>query len=140
MVLPDTAGIQKDLHQFAKNFNYTLVIFYDPSCEHCKVELPKMDSTIAILEQQLLVKIGKYAICNAPGASKKEWSDFINDHHLALNYTHVQLGNDLPIRKAYDAFSNPLFYLIDRDGILLAKKTSSSNLRKELIKAFEHFK
>ncbi len=140
VILPDTAGIQKDLHQFAKNFNYTLIVFYDPSCDHCKAELPKMDSTIAVLEQQLLVKIGKYAICNAPGASKKEWFDFINDYHLVKSYAHVQLGNDLPIRKAYDAFSNPLFYLVDRDGILLAKKTSPSNLRKELIKAFEHFK
>jgi hypothetical protein len=44
------------------------------------------------------------------------------------------------VRKAYDAFTNPLFYLIDRDAILLAKKTSPNNLRKELVKAFENFK
>jgi hypothetical protein len=140
IAMPDTADVKRDLHQFAKNYNYTVVIFFDPNCDHCKTEVPKMDSTINVLEQQLLVKIGKFAICNAPGSSKNDWIDFINKYHLVNNYTHVLLGNDLPIRNAYDAFSNPLFYLIDRDAILLAKKTSPSNLRKELVKAFEHFK
>ena len=140
IVLNDTSGKPQDLRLFAKNYNYTLIIFYDPSCEHCKVEVPKMDSTIAVLEQQLLVKIGKYAICNAFNITKNEWINFIQEHHLDLNYIHVTLGNDMPIRKAYDAFTNPLFYLVDRDGLLLAKKTSSKNLRKELINAFQHFK
>jgi hypothetical protein len=140
VVMPDTADVKRDLHQFAKNYNYTVVIFFDPNCDHCKTEVPKMDSTINILEQQLLVKIGKFAICNAPGSSKNDWIDFINKYHLVNNYTHVLLGNDLPVRKVYDAFTNPLFYLIDRDAILLAKKTSPNNLRKELVKAFENFK
>lgn len=140
LILPDTTGTNQSLNVFAKNYNYTILIFFDPSCEHCKVELPKMDSTIALLESQLLVKIGKYAVCNAPAASKQEWIRFINDYHLTKSYTHVQLGNDLTIRKTYDAFSNPLFYLLDRDAILLAKKISPSNLRKELLAAFQNFK
>lgn len=140
IAMPDTADVKRDLHLFAKNYNYTVVIFFDPNCDHCKTEVPKMDSTINVLEQQLLVKIGKFAICNAPGSSKNDWIDFINKYHLVNNYTHVLLGNDLLVRKAYDAFTNPLFYLIDRDAILLAKKTSPNNLRKELVKAFENFK
>ena len=140
IILPDSAGSNQNLHQFAKKFNYTVIIFFDPNCDHCKTEVPKMDSTITLLEQQLLVKIGKYAICNASASSKKEWIDFINIYKLSNNYSHVQIGNDLPIRKAYDAFSNPLFYLIDRDGILLAKKISPNNLRKELVQAFQNFK
>lgn len=140
LILPDTTGTNQSLKDIAKNYNYTILIFFDPSCEHCKVELPKMDSIIALLESQLLVKIGKYAVCNAPGASKQEWVGFINEHHLFKSYTHVQLGNDPGIRKTYDAFSNPLFYLFDRDAILLAKKISPSNLRKELLAAFQNFK
>lgn len=140
IILPDTSGKQQNLHEFASHYNYTVVTFFDPSCEHCKVEVPKMDSTIALLEQQLLVKIGKYAVCNAPGASPKEWTDFILTHKLNMDYAHVQLGNDLAIRKAYDAFSNPLFYLIDKEGILLAKKISPATLRKELVQAFQNFK
>ena len=140
MQLKDTSGVLKDLHVFAKDYNYTLIIFYDPTCEHCKVEVPKMDSVIKLLEQQLLIKIGKYAVCNETNMPRNSWVDFINSYHLKDNYAHVSLNNDMEIRKSYNAFSNPLFYLIDKDGILLAKKISVSTLRKELIKAFQHFK
>lgn len=140
MFLPDSTGLNQNLHLFAKKFNYTVIVFFDPNCDHCKTEVPKMDSTIALLEQQLLVKIGKYAVCNAPASSKNDWIDFVNQYKLAKNYCHVLLGNDLPIRKAYDAFSNPLFYLLDRDAILLAKKISPTNLRKELLAAFQNYK
>lgn len=138
--LPDTLGVKQDLHLFAKKYNYTLIIFYDPNCEHCKVEIPKMDSVINVLEQQLLIKIGKYAICNEPNIPKTEWAGFINKYKLIRDYSHVLLGNDLNIRKAYDAFSNPLFYLIDKDALLLSKKLSTNTLRKELLKAFQNYK
>ena len=140
MLLPDTTGVTKDLHVFAKNNNYTVIIFYDPNCEHCKVEVPKMDSIIKVLELQLLVKIGKYAICNEPNISKEVWAHFINTYHLNNNYVHVNLGSNMEIRKSYDAFSNPLFFLIDRDAILLAKKIGVNTLRKELLQAFQHYK
>lgn len=140
MILPDTLGVKQDLHLFASKYNYTVVIFYDPNCEHCKVEVPKMDSVINLLEQQLLVKIGKYAVCNEPNISKNDWSNFINTYHLNKDYTHVKLGNDLNIRKAYDAFTNPLFYLVDKEGILIAKKLSTNTLRRELLNGFQNFK
>jgi hypothetical protein len=140
MLLLDTAGVTQNLHSFAKNNNYTVIIFYDPNCEHCKVEVPKMDSIIQVLEQQLLVKIGKYAICNEPKIAKADWGNFIKTNHLTNNYVHVNLGLNMDIRKSYDAFSNPLFFLIDRDAILLAKKLGVNTLRKELIKAFQHYK
>jgi hypothetical protein len=80
MLLPDSAGSNQNLHQFAKKFNYTVIVFFDPNCDHCKTEVPKMDSTIVLLEKQLLVKIGKYAVCNAPASSKNDWIDFINKY------------------------------------------------------------
>jgi len=138
--LHDTLDVSQDLHLFAKNYNYTIVIFYDPNCEHCKVEVPKMDSVINLLEKQLLVKIGKYAICNTPSIVKSEWEGFVSQFSLNKDYVHVALGNDYNTRKAYDAFTNPLFYLIDKEGILLAKKISTNTLRKELVQAFQNYK
>ena len=140
IVLSDTSDNKQNLHLFAQQYNYTAVIFYDPNCDHCKVEVPRMDSIINILEQQLLVKIGKFAICNVPNSSKLDWVGFVNKYHLSKNYAHVVLEKDVNIRKAYDAFTNPLFYLIDKDGLLLAKKISTNTLRKELVAAFQQFK
>lgn len=132
VILEDTLGVKKDLHAFAKNYNYTVLIFFDPNCEHCKVEVPKMDSTIQVLEKELMVTIGKFAVCNEPNMPLKSWKEFIELHHLNLNYEHVIMNNDIEIRKAFDAFSNPLFFLIDKEGILLAKKISPNTLKREL--------
>ncbi len=141
--LEDTTGSKISLHTIAKKYNYTALIFFDPNCEHCKVELPKMDSVIKVLERELLIKIGKYAVCNEPNIEKAVWKEFILKHQLADEYAHVIMsGNDenLALRRAYDAFTNPLFYLIDKDGILLAKKLSTNTLKKILIQSFRNFK
>ena len=140
VILEDTLGVKKDLNAFAKNYNYTVLIFFDPNCEHCKVEVPKMDSTIKLLENELMVRIGKFAVCNEPNMPLKSWKEFIELHHLNLNYEHVIMNNDIEIRKAFDAFSNPLFFLIDKEGILLAKKISPNTLKRELLQSFKNFK
>lgn len=143
LILEDTSGIKSSLLNIAKQFNYTVLIFFDPNCEHCKVELPKMDSTIKVLERELLIKIGKYAVCNEPNIDKDFWKEFILSNKLDYQYTHVIMSSNnenLELRKAYDAFTNPLFYLLDKDGILIAKKLSTNTLRKILIQSFRNFK
>ena len=140
MLLPDSAGSNQNLHQFAKKFNYTVIVFFDPNCDHCKTEVPKMDSTIQVLEKELMVTIGKFAVCNEPNMPLKQWKDFIKIHALNLNYEHVIINNDIELRKAFDAFSNPLFFLIDKEGILLAKKISPNTLKRELLQSFKNFK
>lgn len=140
VILEDTLGVKKDLYAFAKNYNYTVLIFFDPNCEHCKVEVPKMDSTIKSLENELMVRIGKFAVCNEPNMPFKSWKEFIEFYHLNINYEHVMMNNDIEIRKAFDAFSNPLFFLIDKEGILLAKKISPNTLKRELVQSFKNFK
>jgi hypothetical protein len=138
--LKDSSGNDQQLFDFSKKFDFTLITFFDPSCEHCKVELPKMDSTIAVLEHQLVINIGKYTICNDMVTQPEIWKKFINENHLDHNYVHVSLGNNNEIRKAYDAYTNPLFYLIDKDGKFISKKLSINNLRKILTNYIQNVK
>jgi hypothetical protein len=133
MVLKDTAGVEKNLHEFAKQFDYTLITFFDPTCDHCKVELPKMDSIIHILENQLVLKIGKYSVCNELILQSEVWKSFINTHHLSKNYAHVHLGQNNDLRKSYDAFTNPLFYLINKEGKFVGKKISVNTLKNIIV-------
>lgn len=133
IILKDTLGVEQNLHEFAKLHDLTLITFFDPTCEHCKVELPKMDSTIKVLENQFVKNIGKFTICNDMGTQPEIWKTFIKDNHLDNNYIHVSLGNNNEIRKAYDAYTNPLFYLIDSNGRLIGKKISINTLKKILI-------
>lgn len=138
--LKDSLGVNQNLHDFAKLHDLTLITFFDPTCEHCKVELPKMDSMLNLLEQQLVLHIGKFTICNDMGNQPEVWKSFILEHKLSHNYLHVSLGNNYEIRKAYDAFTNPLFYLIDKEGRFIGKKISVNTIRKILINYLQRIK
>ena len=133
ILLPDTVGIVKNLHTISKEYDYTVIVFYDPLCEHCKVEVPKMDSSIHLLAKQLNKRIGVYAICNTPEISNIEWKKFIYDYQLINQYTHVKMSSNSLIRNAYDAYSNPVFFLIDGQSKMIAKKISPSTLRRILV-------
>ena len=129
MILKDTTGQVQNLQEFASQNKFTLIIFYDPTCEHCKVELPKMDSTINLLENTYNIKVGRYAVCNEPSLPASIWKDFIVKYNLNKNYINVNLANNMDLRKSYDAFTNPIFYLVNNKGILLGKKLSPQTVR-----------
>jgi thiol-disulfide isomerase/thioredoxin len=133
IILKDTNGISQNLHNFAKLNDYTLIIFFDPNCEHCKVDVPKMDSVVKLFEYQFVKKIGKYAICNEQITQPEIWKNFINNYHLINNYIHVTIGENNDVRKAYDAYSNPIFYLIDKDGRFISKKLGINSFRSILL-------
>jgi hypothetical protein len=133
IILKDTAGVDQNLHEFSKQHDLTLITFFDPTCDHCKVELPKMDSTIKVLERQFVQNIGKFTVCNDMGTAPEIWKAFIKEHQLDYNYVHVSLGTNNDIRKAYDAYTNPLFYLINKEGKFVSKKLSVNTLRKILV-------
>ena len=133
MILKDTGNKEQNLHQFAKQFKFTVIMFYDPTCEHCKVEVPKMDSVLNLLDAKYNIKIGRYAVCNEPSMPLPVWHDFIKTYNLSTNYVHVNLGTNLPLRKSYDAFTNPIFYLIDNNKILMGKKVSPQTVRNMIL-------
>jgi len=133
MILKDTGNKEQNLHEFAKQFSFTVIIFYDPNCEHCKVEVPKMDSVLNFIQAKYNIKIGRYAVCNEPNLPLTVWKDFIKTYRLTNNYVHVNLGANLPLRKSYDAFTNPIFYLIDKNGILIGKKLSPQTVRNMIL-------
>ena len=130
IVLKDTSGATQDLHKFASENDYTLLMFYAPTCDHCQKEVPEIDSTAAVIERIMNIKIGRFAVCNEPGLPKRTWTDFISRYKLTKNAIHVDLPANSTIRSTYDAFSNPTFYLINRRAEVVVKKTSPLTLRK----------
>jgi hypothetical protein len=97
------------------------------------VEVPKMDSVLNLLDAKYNIKIGRYAVCNEPSMPLPVWQDFIKTYNLSTNYVHVNLGTNLPLRKSYDAFTNPIFYLIDNNKILMGKKVSPQTVRNMIL-------
>lgn len=129
IILKDTLDKEQDLHALAKGFDYTVILFYAPTCEHCKVEIPLMDSTMNLLEKRYNIRIGRFAICNETEIPTSIWKQFITEHKLNNNYIHVQITDDHTARNDYDAYANPTSFLIGKNGEMLARKIGPVSLR-----------
>lgn len=125
--LPDSTGEIKSLYELKAD--YTVVVFWDPTCGHCKDVLPKLDSFYRAKWKAAGLKI--FAIAKETDGSKKDWLGFINEHRLT-DWTHVyyskaddkaRINNDIPgYSQLYDVLTFPTLYLLDKDKHIVAKK------------------
>jgi thiol-disulfide isomerase/thioredoxin len=127
--LPDTAG--KMISLYSQTANYTIVCFWDPTCGHCKEVVPKLDSFYRAKWKAAGLKI--YAVARETDGTKKDWFNFINEHHLqewanvyyskADDKARVDAG--IPsYSQLYDVLTFPTLYLLDKDKRIVAKKLS----------------
>lgn len=130
IILQDTSGHVQTLYNHLANYDYSVISFFDPTCEHCKYQIPQMDSTVSLIRKQTGLKILNFTICNTSESMKEEWKKFIVEKKLTGDYVHVLLGEESQIRNAYAAYSNPMFYLCNKKGKLLLKKTNFSEIKK----------
>jgi len=110
---------------------YTFIAFWDPTCSHCKVEIPKLDSFYKASWKNLNVKI--FSV-NTNFKELGAWKNFIQENHLE-DWTHayqteedlykeIKAGLPTTIRQQYDVFKTPTFYLLDVNKRILAKNLS----------------
>lgn len=133
----DTAAKPVQLHSI--NSPYTLVVFWDPTCGHCKEEIPRIDSLYKASWKNLGVAI--FAV-NMDEAVNEQWKSFINEHHLsdwhhayqptAVRKQEAQKG--IPnFRQLYDVFQTPTLYLLDEQKRIIAKKLSLEQFHQVLL-------
>lgn len=135
--LPDSTGKTKNLYNVIEPF--TVVIFWDPTCGHCKETLPRIDSIYRAKWQAMHVKI--YAVAKETDGSKKDWLSFIGGHQLT-GWDHVyyskeaneaRVKNNIPsYYQLYDVQVVPTLYLLDKDKLILAKKIPFEQIDKVL--------
>jgi thiol-disulfide isomerase/thioredoxin len=107
---------------------YTLVVFWDPDCGHCKETVPRIDSIYRAKWKALGMKI--YAV-NIDEATMKAWDEFITKHSLQ-EWTHVyepkaqrekeNAEGKMNFRQAYDVYKTPTIYLLDEQKRIIAKQ------------------
>jgi thiol-disulfide isomerase/thioredoxin len=127
--LPDSTGKSISLYGLKKE--YTLVIFWDPLCGHCKETLPKIDSVYQLRWKSQ--GLGVYAVAKENEGTRKDWLSFIRDKNLG-HWSHVyyskeaekeRVSNNVPgYSQLYDVQSFPTLYLLDKDKRIVAKKLS----------------
>ena len=127
----DTTGKKTNLYDVKST--YTVVCFWDPTCSHCQVEVPKLDSFYHAKWKALGVRI--YGVMTDGG--KDKWLTFIKEHNLK-DWIHVYQTKEMKdaeikasqpgFRQLYDVYQTPMLYLLDADKKILAKKLSYEQL------------
>ena len=110
---------------------YTFIALWDPTCSHCKVEIPKLDS---IYKASWIKHDIKVIAVNTNAKEMTLWKEFIKDNKLDQWINAYQTDEDLnkeitegkptTIRQLYDVFKTPTFYLLDKDKKIVAKNLS----------------
>src|SRR5215204_285333 len=121
----DTSG--KSIPLYNIRSDYTVVVFWDPGCSHCKEVVPKVDSIYKAKWKNQGVVV--YAVKTE--GTREDWVKFINEHKLT-GWLHVY---QLPEKQAaesaagrpgyrqlYDVYQTPILYLLDKDKRIIAKK------------------
>ncbi len=104
--------------------NYTILVFYSPSCGHCQHELPALDS---LYESTLKAK-GVKVFTVATEGEQKAITDFITKNKLTgwtNTWDHERTGD---WRGKYDVYSTPTIYLLDEKKIIRGKRLDHTNI------------
>jgi len=135
--LPDLTAKPKSLYGITNP--YTVLVFWDPTCGHCKETLPRIDSIFKAKWSALNVKI--YALAKETEGTQKDWMQFIAEHKLQT-WDHVyyskeaneaRVKNNIPsYYQLYDVQVVPTLYLLDKDKSILAKKIPFDQIDKVL--------
>lgn len=124
--LKDSLGNAKNLHSFQAK--YTFLLFWDPTCGHCKEMIPRIDSFYTAKWKALGVKI--YAI-NTADETFDTWKKYVAEHNLqqwehiyqprAIRDEETKKGTP-NFRQLYDVSQTPTYYLLDKDKRIIGKK------------------
>ena len=138
--MKDTAGLAHTLQEIKAE--YTLLIFFGPTCGHCKKEIPKIKHGVdSLISKGMDIK----TFVVATEFDKKEWKKFIKtqktgDWLNVADINHDNEGNPVASsdwRDKYDIYSTPVVYLLDVEKKILAKTKApgllySENRRKSM--------
>ena len=132
----DTAGKPSALYDLQAE--YTVIIFWDPTCGHCKEEVPRIDSIYRASWKASNVRI--YAVLSED--QKPEWLKYLNEHHIT-DWTNVYETKEMTdavkasqrpgFRQLYDVTSTPTLYLLDKEKRIIGKKLTWKQLNDLLL-------
>lgn len=130
---PDLTG--KQVHLSAIDAPYTLLVFWDATCGHCRLSLPKLNEHYQQKWKQKGVQI--FAMSSESEGTAETWKTFVTEKKLS-DWTHVYYSRVDEKRRAdaglpgygrlYDVQRFPTFYLLDKDKNIIARKITEQQV------------
>jgi len=121
--MPDTGLVMHKLSDVVAD--YTVLVFWDPTCGHCKKEIPLLTAYYDSVRAAGL-KLEVFAV--GIESDIDLWKNYIKEHHL--KWVNVSdLYNNTHFRNYYDIYSTPVIYLLDDKKRIIAKRLDTEKLR-----------
>jgi peroxiredoxin len=137
---------KKWLNFYSIKSDYTILVFWDPNCSHCKTDIPALHK---MWKEELKAKgVEVFAVAKATGDDFEAWKKFIREHNL--DWTNVGLtknifnqaskdngrsvvpkyttAHSLNYSNTYDVFSTPQVYILDKNKMIKAKKIDNEQI------------
>lgn len=95
----------------------TVLVFWEPSCSHCRTTIPKLDSIARTYDTKRLHMIG--FMTTGDGI---EWQKYVQEHKMDwwINVWDPERKSNFPV--TYDIYSTPVVYVLDRDHKIMIKR------------------
>lgn len=104
---------------------YTILVFWDHGCGHCKKEVPKL----AELYHKSLKSKGVEVYAIETEDKPDDWKKFIIENKLDwINVHQPDQYQRAVTKKIYDIYSTPVIYLLDEKKIIKAKRIDVEQL------------
>ena len=125
----DFTMVDKDLKEFNllsiyPENDYTFIAFFSPDCEHCKEAMPKVSLNFENLKLKFPnKKIKTISVLN--DGDEKNWNPFIKEKNLTNWLNLKSLDKDRKYQTDFNAFSNPSYIMINKQGLIVLKSSNS---------------
>ncbi|MCO5229698.1 MAG: DUF5106 domain-containing protein [Chitinophagales bacterium] len=112
--------------QSIKNNNYTILIFWNSECSHCKKEIPEiMEIWKDSLQKQY--NVGVFSVSTE--IEREHAQKFVDDNHLNNEWTNVyDPTGESNFRKLYDINATPVVIILDKERKIFAKKIAVQDI------------
>jgi thiol-disulfide isomerase/thioredoxin len=121
LAMPDSAFVMHTLYGIKTK--YTVLAFWDPTCGHCKIEIPKLLHYYDSLKTKKSIEVFAVGI----ESDMDVWKKYIRENKL--DWINVSdLYNQTGFRNFYDIYSTPVIYLLDDRKRIIAKRLDADKL------------
>jgi len=133
LIMQDTSDQIVDLHSI--KVNYTLLFFWDPDCDHCLLEVPKLVKFYNEAKESLGLEV--YAV--STDTDYDRWKKFIRENKLKW-YNVTDKYNQTNFREIYDVITTPDIFLVDKDKKIIIKGLDADQTIKFFYQYLERLK
>ncbi|MCU0339773.1 MAG: redoxin domain-containing protein [Spirosomaceae bacterium] len=122
LAVTDTTGTKRSLSEIKAN--YTVVVFYEPTCSHCRQAMPYLKQFYDKNKDSLGVKFYAVAIAGAP----ENWKKFIQEFGTGEWTNGYDYTFRINYRKDFDVVNAPTIYVLDADKKIIARRLPAEQL------------